>query len=227
MAYQDIFKKIKDNILIDKKIQIYRLHYNYLKTCLKYPIEFPVDKSKYKEWDLNKVKTIPFDKWWKLKGMNLLGKKLDTVREIKTSSFNSRPNTVVFEVPTNVPIQFSLKQIKDILKTKSVRDSKDDEKSHYLKLEIYLKTWNLKRDERITLREIRRRLVAERKIILKKRGMRSAMDRTATEKFLKFDPKKETETIKNLERQILRYKTNAQKILTNVSKGEFPGKYTS
>ena len=202
MAYQDIFKKIKDNILIDKKIQIYRLHYNYLKTCLKYPIEFPVDKSKYKEWDLNKVKTIPFDKWWKLKGMNLLGKKLDTVREIKTSSFNSRPNTVVFEVPTNVPIQFSLKQIKDILKT-----------------------WNLKRVERLTAREIRRRLVAERKIILKKRGLRSAMDRTATEKFLKFDGK--AHNLTHLERQISRYKTNAQKILLNVCKGKFPGKYAS
>ena len=225
MAYQDIFKKIKDNILIDKKIQIYRLHYNYLKTCLKYPIEFPVDKSKYSEWDLDKVKTMPFDKWWKLKGMKLLGKKLDTVREIKTSSFNSRPNTIVFEVPTNVPIQFSLKQIKDILKTKSVRDSKDDEKSHYLKLEIYLKTWNLKRVERLTAREIRRRLVAERKIILKKRGLRSAMDRTATEKFLKFDGK--AHNLTHLERQISRYKTNAQKILLNVCKGKFPGKYAS
>ncbi|MBT4959460.1 MAG: hypothetical protein HON33_05765, partial [Flavobacteriaceae bacterium] len=100
MAYQDIFRKIKDNIYIDKKIQIYRLHYNYLKTALKHSDEFKVDKSKYLNWDLNKVKTMPFDKWWKLKGMRLLGKELETVREIKTTSFNSRPNTMVVEIPT-------------------------------------------------------------------------------------------------------------------------------
>ena len=62
MSYQDVFKKIKDNIYIDKKIQIYRLHYNYLKTCLKYPNDFQVDKSKYSHWNLAEVKDLPFDK---------------------------------------------------------------------------------------------------------------------------------------------------------------------
>ena len=42
MARQDIFKRFKDNILIDKKIQLYRLHFNYLKICLKYPKQFNV-----------------------------------------------------------------------------------------------------------------------------------------------------------------------------------------
>ena len=119
MAYQDVFKKLKDNIYIDKKIQIYRLHYNYLKTCLKYPNDFQVDKSKYSQWNLAEVKDLPFDKWWKTKGLKLLGRELETVREIKTTSFNSRPNTVVVEIPTDVPFQFSLKQIKNIIKTKA------------------------------------------------------------------------------------------------------------
>ena len=232
MAYQDIFRKIKDNIYIDKKIQIYRLHYNYLKTALKYSSEFKVDKSKYRDWDLNKVKTIPFDKWWKLKGMRLLGKELELVREIKTSSFNSRPNTVVLEIPTDVPFQYSLKQIKEIIKPKTSKSNKD-ERNHYLKLEDYLKTWELKKENN-TLREIRRKLVAHRKVILKKRKNRSAMDRTATEKYLKYKPsqildsivgEKDVTKIKSLERQINRFKSHAQKILHNVCKGEFPGQY--
>ena len=232
MAYQDIFRKIKDNIYIDKKIQIYRLHYNYLKTALKYSSEFKVDKSKYRDWDTNKVKTMPFDKWWKLKGMKLLGKELELVREIKTSSFNSRPNTVVLEIPTDVPFQYSLKQIKEIIKPKTSKSNKD-ERNHYLKLEDYLKTWELKKENN-TLREIRRKLVAHRKVILKKRKNRSAMDRTATEKYLKYKPsqildsivgEKDVTKIKSLERQINRFRSHAQKILLNVCKGEFPGQY--
>ena len=70
MPRSDIFKKIKDDIFIKNRIQIYRLHYNYLKTCLKYPKEFKVDKSKYLGWQLNKVKSLTFDKWWGLIGRN-------------------------------------------------------------------------------------------------------------------------------------------------------------
>ena len=233
MAYQDIFRKIKDNIYIDKKIQIYRLHYNYLKTALKHSDEFKVDKSKYLNWDLNKVKTMPFDKWWKLKGMRLLGKELETVREIKTTSFNSRPNTIVVEIPTDVPFQFSLKQIKGMIKPKITKSKKNDERNHYLKLEDYLKTWLLKKENN-TLRETRRKLVAHRKIMLKKRKNRSAMDRTSTDKYLKYKPsqildsvksEKDVTQIKSLERQINRFRSHAQKILHNVCKGEFPGQY--
>ena len=246
MAYQDIFRKIKDNIYINKKIQIYRLHYNYLKTALKYSSEFKVDKSKYRDWDTNKVKTMPFDKWWKLKGMRLLGKELELVREIKTSSFNSRPNTVVLEIPTDVPFQYSLKQIKEIIKPKTSKSNKD-ERNHYLKLEDYLKTWELKK-RGLTLKEIRDKLVEHRQTILNKRKKRAAMDRTATEKYFKFDPSlegnvKEEKTfirkgelittrfgksfsnMRSLERQINRFKSHAQKILHNVCKGEFPGQY--
>ena len=73
MARQDVFKRFKDNILIDKKIQLYRLHFNYLKVCLKYPKQFDVKKSVYKEWNLKQVKSITFDSWWKSSGMRLLG----------------------------------------------------------------------------------------------------------------------------------------------------------
>ena len=55
MARTDIFKKIKDEKIIDNRIQKYRLHYDYLKTCLEHPKDFQVDKSKYENWKLNVV----------------------------------------------------------------------------------------------------------------------------------------------------------------------------
>ena len=228
MPRSDIFKKIKDDIFIKNRIQIYRLHYNYLKTCLKYPKEFKVDKSKYLGWQLNKVKSLTFDKWWGLIGRNLLGRKLEQVRQIRTTSFNPRPNSVVFEIPTDSPVEYSLQKIRELLKEKT--SSSSEQRNHHIKLEIYLETWNLKR-KNYTLRQIRRKLVARRKVLLKQRRMRTAMDRSTTEKFLKFTPddKKKDATfgIKNLERQVLRFKTNAQRILENVCAGQFTGKYSS
>jgi hypothetical protein len=65
------------------------------------------------------------------------------------------------------------------------------------------------------------------------------MDKWKTQDFLKFNPsktegrfgekllEKDIPKIKNLERQIVRYRTNAKRILQNVCKGEFPGQYSS
>lgn len=239
MANQDQLKRIKDNILIDKKIQIYRLHYTYLKTCLKYPELFKVNEKIYSKWKLDLVRSLEFNKWWKLKGMKLLGRELENVREIKTNSFEIKPNTIVVEIPTNVPFHYSSKQIKAILKDKIKLNKKTSkEKNHHLKLSIYLEAWKLKKNENLSLKETRRRLVANRKILLKKRGKRAAMDRTATENFLKFTPSQEGNpdrkigakhnvAIRHLERQISRYKSKAEKILNNVCSGIFPGKYSS
>ena len=154
MPRSDIFRKIKDDIFIKNRIQIYRLHYNYLKTCLKYPKEFKVDKSKYLGWQLNKVKSLTFDKWWGLIGRNLLGRKLEQVRQIRTTSFNPRPNSVVFEIPTDSPVEYSLQKIRELLKEKTSTGS--EQRNHHIKLEIYLETWDLKRKKSPNRRVIKR-----------------------------------------------------------------------
>ena len=103
---------------------------------------------------------------------------------------------------------------------------------------IIVNSWKLKKIENLSLKETRRRLVAIRKILLKKKGIRAAMDRTATENFLKFIPSQAGNSnrkygarhnveIRHLERQISRYRSNAEKILKNVCLGKFPGKYVS
>ena len=49
MARTDVLKRIKNDKIINDRIQKYRLHYDYLKTCLDFPKDFKEDKSKYVE----------------------------------------------------------------------------------------------------------------------------------------------------------------------------------
>lgn len=221
MARQDVFKRFKDNILLDKKIQLYRLHFNYLKVCLKYPKQFDVKKSVYKKWNLKKIKSINFDNWWKSIGMRLLGTELGAIKEIKSKSIQFRPNTTILEIPNEIPMALATQQIKDIIKSKSSKKvGKDDEKNNHIKLEIYLRAWKLRFESNFSLKKIRNELVAHREKILKQRKSRSAMDFTSTEKFLKSNNEK------SIQRQIFRYVSKAQKILNNVSLGLFPGNYS-
>ena len=65
MARTDVLKRIKNDKIINDRIQKYRLHYDYLKTCLDFPKDFKVDKSKYVGWKLEEVKKLKFNDWWK------------------------------------------------------------------------------------------------------------------------------------------------------------------
>ena len=49
MARTDIFKRIKNDKLIESRIQKYRLHFDYLKTCLEFPEDFKVEAIKFME----------------------------------------------------------------------------------------------------------------------------------------------------------------------------------
>ena len=77
MPRTNIFKRIKNDKLIDSRIQKYRLHYDYLKTCLEFPGDFKIDKSKYIYWKLNLVSKYKFDKWWSQLGKNLFEKEIE------------------------------------------------------------------------------------------------------------------------------------------------------
>ena len=81
MPRVDIFKQIKDDVFIENRIQVNRLHFNYLKTCLKHPKDFKVNKSHYSGWQLDKVKSLSFDRWWSSIGRDVLGKQLKDVKQ--------------------------------------------------------------------------------------------------------------------------------------------------
>ena len=57
MARVDVFRRIKNDKIIEGRIQKYRLHFDYLKTFLEYS-EFKVDKKHYSSCKLNLVKTL-------------------------------------------------------------------------------------------------------------------------------------------------------------------------
>jgi hypothetical protein len=244
MGVKEQISLVYKDTVIDKQIQIYRLHYTYLKLCLKYKDEFKVDKSKYVGWDLDFIKgqrevTTSFNVWWSKIGRSLFSKKTFDPKVINSNSIKHLPNSLTIQLSKTSPIEYNLQKIREILsqekdKTKEV----DTQRNHYVKLQIYLETWKLYKED-LTLRETRRRLVAKRKQIFKRLGNRSAMDRFKTQDFLKFDPPKteglygkkiltkDIRQIKSLERQIQRYRTNAKRILQNVCNGEFPGQYSS
>ena len=245
MGVKQQISLVHNDTVLDKQIQIYRLHYSYLRICLKYKDEFKVDKSKYVGWDLDFIEsqkevTTSFNIWWSKIGKHLFSKKTFDPKVITSNSIKHLPNSLTIQISKNAPTEYNILKIREILGKEKVKNKEEDtQRNHYVKLQIYLDSWKLNKEENLTLRETRRRLVAKRKQILKRMGKRSAMDKFQTLDFLKFRPELEARntenqrfgkifsSVRSLERQITRYRTNAKRILHNVCKGEFPGQYSS
>ena len=217
MARTDILKKIKDDKVIDDRIQKYRLHYDYLKTCLDFPNDFKVDKSKYIHWKLNLVSKHSFNQWWTKVGSNLFNKEIEQVKEVRTAR---QSNTSTFiEVPNDTPTEYAIEKIRDILQTKTSKST--NERLRPLELQIYLETFKLRKQNKKLL-EVAKLLREKRLKILKTHKTRALMREEKTIKFLPTDMLYYTK-----QRIILRYNLQARKICQNVCKGIFPGQYTS
>ena len=218
MARTDIFKKIKDEKIIDNRIQKYRLHYEYLKTCLEHPKDFQVDKSKYENWKLNVVSKYKFNQWWSKVGSDLFNKEIEQVKEVRTPR---QSNTSTFiEVPNDTPTEYAIEKIRDILQSKT--STKTNERLRPLELQIYLETFKLRKQNKQLL-EVAKLLREKRLKIMKTHKSRALMKDTRTVKFLD----RQTMDYYVIQRIILRYNLHAKRILENVSKGIFPGQYTS
>ena len=217
MARTDIFKRIKNDKLIESRIQKYRLHYDYLKFCLENPNEFKVDKSKYTNWKLNLVSKYNFDKWWSQIGKNLFEKEIEQVKEVKTTK-QSNSSTFV-EIPLDTPTEYAIEKIRDILQTKTSKTT--NERLRPLELQIYLETFKLRKQNKKLL-EVAKLLREKRLRIMKTHKSRALMKDERTVKFLD----KRDMDYYVIQRIILRYNLHAKRILENVSKGIFPGKYS-
>ena len=218
MARTDIFKRIKNDKLIESRIQKYRHHYDYLKFCLENPNEFKVEKSKYTNWKLNLVSKYKFDKWWSQIGKNLFEKEIEQVKEVRTPK-QSNTSTYI-EVPNNTPTEYAIEKIRDILQSKT--STKTNERLRPLELQIYLETFKLRKQNKQLL-EVAKLLREKRLKIMKTHKSRALMKDTRTVKFLD----RQTMDYYVIQRIILRYNLHAKIILENVSKGIFPGQYTS
>ena len=217
MARTDIFKRIKNDKLIESRIQKYRLHYDYLKFCLENPNEFKVDKSKYTNWKLNLVSKYNFDKWWSQIGKNLFEKEIEQVKEVKTTK-QSNSSTFV-EIPLDTPTEYAIEKIRDILQSK--QSVKSNERLRPLELGIYLESLILKKKKTSLLKTAK--LLREKRLkILKTHKTRALMREEKTITFLPTEMLYYTK-----QRIILRYNLQARKICQKVCKGIFPGQYTS
>ena len=217
MPRTDIFKRIKNDKLIENRIQKYRLHYDYLKFCLENPNEFKVEKSKYTNWKLNLVSNYKFDKWWSQIGKNLFEKDIEQVKEVKTTK-QSNSSTFV-EIPLDTPTEYAIEKIRDILQTKTSKTT--NERLRPLELQIYLETFKLRKQKKKLL-EVAKLLREKRIRIMKTHKNRALMKDERTVKFLD----KRDMDYYVIQRIILRYNLHAKRILENVSKGIFPGKYS-
>ena len=218
MARTDIFKRIKNDKVIESRIQKYRLHYDYLKTCLDNPKEFKVDKSKYTDWKLNLVSKLTFNQWWTKVGSDLFNKEIEQVKEVRTPR---QSNTSTFiEVPNDTPTEYAVEKIRDILQSKT--STKTNERLRPLELQIYLETFKLRKQNKQLL-EVAKLLREKRLKIMKTHKSRALMKDERTVKFL--DKKNMDYYV--IQRIILRYNLHAKKILQNVCNGFFPGQYTS
>ena len=217
MARTDILKKIKDDKVIDDRIQKYRLHYDYLKTCLDHPKEFKVDTSKYSDWKLDEVKKLKFNDWWKKIGSNIFEKQLEQVKEVKTTK-QSNSSTFV-EIPLDVPTEYAVEKIRKILQDKQLK-IKTNERIRPLELQIYLESYLLKQ-KKLKLTQIANELRKKRIRILKTHKDKALMNEDKLDNFLPTSMRYEV-----INRIIWRYHTNAKRILLNVCKGEFPGSYS-
>ena len=217
MARSDVFKRIKNDKLIEGRIQKYRLHYDYLKTCLLFPKEFKIDKSKYSQWKLEEIKKLKFNDWWKKIGSKLFEKQLDQIKEVRTTKQSSSSTFV--EIPLDVPTEYAVEKIRKILQDKQLK-IKTNERIRPLELQIYLESYLLKQ-KKLKLTQIANELRKKRIRILKTHKNKALMNEDKLDNFLPTSMRYEV-----INRIIWRYHTNAKKILLNVCKGEFPGSYS-
>ena len=217
MARSDVFKRIKNDKLIEGRIQKYRLHYDYLKTCLLFPKEFKIDKSKYSQWKLEEVEKLKFNDWWKKIGSKLFEKQLDQIKEVRTTK-QSNSSTFV-EIPLDVPTEYAVEKIRKILQDKQMK-IKSNERIRPLELQIYLESYLLKQ-KKLKLTQIANELRKRRIRIYKTHKDKALMNEDKLDNFLPTSMRYEV-----INRIIWRYHTNAKKILSNVCKGEFPGSYS-
>ncbi len=214
-----------------KELQPYRVWYQYLQTCLNDNVlSKKVDKEYYKNWNLNLVKTIKFDKWFKSHQHLFVAKGKTKIVDKKTNN-----ESILLEIPQFYPISKIQKELPQILKGKIV----ETQLTHNLRnintpaLDSFHYAWQFKKkypkkklvdiwklcDDKITKRQSKvKTLVAKGK--LRQRQQQGYGREAQTGKSMKLVKSKNKAIM--ISRNILK----AQKILQNVCIGQFPGHYS-
>ena len=121
----DKYSKRQGGETIERNIQWYRMWFTYLKLALeleqkKIPVNnklLRVNKTAYKQWDLNTILTTTFDKWWKLHRHLFVLEQVKIVKEIE-----GKKDYLYLQIPTNRNEQELFREIQEQLKGKLTGD---------------------------------------------------------------------------------------------------------
>ena len=219
--------------LSNKEIQPYRIWYEYLQTALN-DMEYAnkVNTKYYKDWHLNLVKKLSFNKWIKTHE-HLFTQTEDT--EIKLFEGKRTPNTILVEIPVSFNVQRIQKDIGKAVKGKVAKSQADKrfkiETNRPLQtapLDYFRYAYEYKQSGKLKLEEIWDKV--NQKVTTRQNKVEKRV-----EKYLKtgkgirkrtFSGGLATKVEKNKAVLISRNIKKAQNILSNVCKGIFPGNYS-
>ena len=236
-----------------KEIQPYRCWYEYLQNVLNdSELSKKVNKTYYKDWHLNQVKTKTFNQWIKTHEHLFVN---EEVQSIKLFKGQRRPNTVAVEIPINYTVQRIQNEIGKTVKGLVARQQVSNRfklnikrsfqsktfdwflwayELHSIKLPSGKKKYSL--DEVFDLVEEKQE---KRQVKVKKRSNARNMQRNLPKGTQEYYQKKRYDGTHDLSagtrrtsasRQnavyILRNVAKARKILNNVCNGQFPGEYS-
>ena len=124
-SHFDKYARKQGGETIERNIQWYRMWFTYLKLALeleqkKIPVNnklLRVNKTAYKQWDLNTILTTTFDKWWKLHRHLFVLEQVKIVKEI-----HDKKDYLYLQIPTNRNEQELFREIQEQLKGKLTGD---------------------------------------------------------------------------------------------------------
>ena len=185
-----------------------RVWYNYLQTAIRH--KYKINKEYYRTWNLNQVRTLKFDAWWKTHQHLFAHKEFVNVKIDNSLSYAD-----------------AVKEVKKQLVGKVDKKSSfqiTSERFRYLQVDDYLKCWIRRNEKKQDYARIGVDLMQE---YMKKEQVYSRSTKQLRRKFTnkKFEEWK-SQNKKEVMLQIVRRKVlNAEQILKNTAKGQFTGKY--
>ena len=184
-----------------------RIWFNYLQTAIKY--KFVINKEYYRAWHLPQVRTLKFDKWYSSHKHLFADKNYVSVRVLDSLSvedaFKQVKKQLIKKVGKSVPFEITNKRFS------------------YVKVDDYLKCFQLRNDKMITYQEIGEKLDREYK---KKTNLyRDKPNRYVKRSFTTKEIDEYHSTDEVLLQIVRRKVLNAEMIIKNTAQGQFTGKY--
>ena len=222
--------------------EAFRLWFEYLRLAQQSKLDkvkkaLLLSEPYYRSWDMDP--NIKFDAWWKTHAQ--LFEEKHVVRVLKATDKPIDRNALIIEVPLTMTTTMLMKQIRSVVKAEMSADKKLSVKGRKKASSNYYLTIG----SEPKLDAVREMLTVYREVYLKKPNLRGEKLYQATQEY--YLRRKSTKLAKipialmhdtgngrnigegrdytRVLRNLRRYIQKSEKIMLNVAKGQFPGKY--